>query len=27
LRVKGKGEVERDEFLRDEVGALAGVVV
>jgi actin-related protein len=27
LRVKGKGEVEREEFLRDEVGALAGVVV
>jgi actin-related protein len=27
LRVKGKGEVEREEFLRDEVGALAGIVV
>jgi actin-related protein len=27
LRIKGKGEVEREDFLRDEVGALAGVVV
>jgi hypothetical protein len=27
LRVKGKGEVEREEFLRDEMGAMAGVVV
>jgi actin-related protein len=27
LRVKGKGEVEREEFLRDEVGAMAGVAV
>lgn len=27
LRVKGRGEVEREEFLRDSVGAIAGVVV
>jgi hypothetical protein len=27
LRVKGKGEVEREDFLRDEVVAMAGVVV